>query len=180
MGCVNQRVCKITLHSKDYHPRFLDYALPSYLKAINDETSSVTVKHLSSRTIEEIPLPYPKLDEQAQIVTELDTQFSRLDEAVANLKRVKANLKRYKAAVLKAAVEGRLVPTEAELARKEGRTYETGEQLLARILQERRAAWEKQNTAGRKKKYVEPQPLDTTILPNLPDGCLRDAIGRGR
>jgi|WetSurMetagenome_2_1015567.scaffolds.fasta_scaffold818805_2 type I site-specific restriction endonuclease len=39
-----------------------------------------------------------------------------------------------KAAVLKAAVEGRLVPTEAELARKEGRTYETGEQLLARIL----------------------------------------------
>jgi type I restriction enzyme S subunit len=47
----------------------------------------------------------------AQIVAEIDKQFSRLDEAVANLQRVKANLKRYKAAVLKAAVEGRLVET---------------------------------------------------------------------
>ena len=44
--------------------------------------------------------------------------------------------------MLKAACEGRLVPTEAELARKEGRSYETGEQLLARILKERRAKWE--------------------------------------
>jgi type I restriction enzyme S subunit len=73
------------------------------------------------------------------IVAEIEKQFSRLEEAVANLKRVKANLKRYRAAVLKAAVEGRLVPTEAELARREGRGYETGEQLLARILTERRA-----------------------------------------
>ena len=57
---------------------------------------------------------------------------------MAALKRVQANLKRYRAAVLKAACEGRLVPTEADLARKEGRAYETGEQLLARILTERR------------------------------------------
>ena len=51
----------------------------------------------------------------------------RLDAAVVALKRVQANLKRYRAAVLKAACEGRLVPTEAELARKEGRSYETGD-----------------------------------------------------
>ncbi|HRI92780.1 MAG TPA: restriction endonuclease subunit S [Accumulibacter sp.] len=62
--------------------------------------------------------------EQERIVAEVEKQFSRLDEAVANLKRVKANLKRYKAAVLKAAVEGRLVPTEAELARCDGRDVE--------------------------------------------------------
>jgi type I restriction enzyme S subunit len=76
----------------------------------------------------------PSEDEQDEIVAELEKQFSRLDEAVANLQRVKANLKRYKASVLKAAVEGRLVETEATLARREGRTYETGEQLLQRIL----------------------------------------------
>ncbi len=38
--------------------------------------------------------------------------------------RALANLKRYRASVLKAACEGRLVPTEAELAREEGRDYE--------------------------------------------------------
>ena len=109
---LNQRVCKITVHSKKYDDRFLDYLLPGYLKAINVATSSTTVKHLSSRSIEEIPLPMPPLAEQVEIVQEIEKQFSRLDEAVANLKRVKANLKRYIAAVLKAAVEGRLVPTD--------------------------------------------------------------------
>ena len=159
---LNQRVCKITVDEALYLPRFLDYVLPGYLKAINDATSSITVKHLSSRTIQDIPLPLPPMEEQCEIVAELEKQFSRLDEAVANLQRVKANLKRYKASVLKAAVEGRLVETEATLARREGRTYETGEQLLQRILEERRAKW-----AGRGKwKAPEPPTTDAT----LPDG----------
>jgi type I restriction enzyme S subunit len=62
------------------------------------------------------------------------------------LRRVQANLKRYRAAVLKAACEGRLVPTEAELAKTGNRkaTFETGEVLLARILTERRQSWKSQ------------------------------------
>jgi len=76
---------------------------------------------------------------------------------------VQANLKRYRAAVLKAACEGKLVPTEAELARQEGRTYETGEQLLQRILTERRQNWQ-----GRG-KYKEPDAPDSDNLPPLPD-----------
>lgn len=105
-GLLNQRVCKVTLRTDQYHPRFLDFALPGYLRAINDATSSVTVKHLSSRTIEDIPLPFPPLHEQEEIVAELDKQFSRLDEAAANLKRVKANLVRYEMAVLRAMIVG--------------------------------------------------------------------------
>ena len=82
----------------------------------------------------QLPFPLAPLEEQREIVAEIEKQFSRLDEAVANLQRVKANLKRYKASVLKDAVEGRLVPTEAELARGEGRSFETGEQLLLRAI----------------------------------------------
>jgi len=119
------------------------------------------------------PIPVPTLERQHEIVAELEKQFSRLDEAVANLQRVKANLKRYKAAVLKAAVEGRLVETEASLARREGRTFETGEQLLQRILEERRAKW-----AGRG-KYKEPVVPDEEGLHTLPEGwawCACDQI----
>ena len=74
-----------------------------------------------------VPTPYPSppLPEQHRIVAEIETQFTRLDASVAALRRVQANLKRYRASVLKAACEGRLVPTEAELARSEGRGYET-------------------------------------------------------
>jgi len=69
--------------------------------------------------------------------------------------------------VLKAACEGRLVPTEAELAHAEGRDYEPADQLLARILAERRARWEAEHPG---KKYNEPAPPDMEDLPELPEG----------
>jgi type I restriction enzyme S subunit len=101
-------------------------------------------------------------NEQDEIVAEIEKQFSRLDEAVSNLKRVKANLKRYKASVLKDAVEGRLVPTEAELARHEGRSYESGEELLRRILEARRGQWK------RSSDYKTPRSKKSSV--KLPEG----------
>lgn len=88
-------------------------------------TGAVGQKRVSTTYLKEFKIHVASLDQQKHIVAETEKQFSRLDEAVANLKRVKANLKRYKATVLKAAVEGRLVETEAELARREGRSLPT-------------------------------------------------------
>lgn len=178
-GLLNQRVCRIKLTSDMYHPKLLDYALPGYLKAINDNTSSVTVKHLSSKSIAEIPLPLPPMEQQKFIVAEIEKQFSRLDEAVANLKRVKANLKRYKASVLKAAVEGKLT----EEWRKQHPDVEHANELLKRILAERRKKWEENyikkyvgvhghtlKDDSWKKKYKEPASSDISNLPELPKG----------
>ncbi len=61
-----------------------------------------------------IPIVTPPLDEQGRIVAEIETQFARLDDAVASLRRARVRLKRYRASVLKAACEGRLVPTESD------------------------------------------------------------------
>ena len=137
---------------------------PSYWKQVGTKALGVNINNLRRGDIESLTLPLPPLGVQREIVAELEKQFSRLDEAVANLQRVKANLKRYKASVLKAAVEGRLVETEASLARREGHTYETGEQLLQRILEERRTKW-----AG-KGKYVEPESTNVPNLSELPEG----------
>ena len=113
-------------------------------------------------------LRLPPLREQRRIVAEVEKQFTRLDASEAALKRVQANLKRYRASVLKAACEGKLVPTEAELAQAEGRDYEPADQLLKRILAQRRTRWESQ---GKKKgKYKEPVVQDTSGLPELPEG----------
>ena len=135
-------------------------------------TGAVGQKRVSTDYLKRAKIPVAPLDQQKRIVAEIEKQFSRLDEAVANLKRVKANLKRYKAAVLKAAVEGRLVETEAELARREGRSFETGEQLLQRILETRRSQWKG------KGKYKEPAVPDTTDLPELPEGWVWATIGQ--
>jgi len=113
---------------------------------------------------EDLQFPLPPLDEQRKIVAEIEKQFTRLEAGVAGLRRVQAKLKRYRAAVLKAACEGKLVPTEAELARQEGRTYETGAELLERILTERRQKW---NGKG---KYKEPAKTDVKNLSELPEG----------
>jgi type I restriction enzyme S subunit len=52
-------------------------------------------------------------------VAEIEKQFTRLDAGVAALHRVQANLKRYRAAVLKAACEGCLVPTNLKWPHKQ-------------------------------------------------------------
>jgi len=113
------------------------------------------------------PIPLAPFPEQRRIVAAIETYFARLDAGVAALERARANLKRYRAAVLKAACEGRLVPTEAALARAEGRDYEPADQLLARILAERRARWEAENPG---KKYKELAQPDMEGLPELPEG----------
>jgi type I restriction enzyme S subunit len=133
-------------------------------------TGAVGQKRVSTTYLKQSTIPVAPPDQQKRIVAEIEKQFSRLDEAIANLKRVKANLKRYKAAVLKTAVEGRLVETEAELARREGRSYETGTQLLQRILETRRSQWKG------KGKYREPAAPDTTDLPELPEGWVWASI----
>ncbi|MBN1138989.1 MAG: restriction endonuclease subunit S [Anaerolineae bacterium] len=117
--------------------------------------------------VREQPIPLAPFPEQHRIVAEIETQFTRLEAGVAALKRAQANLRRYRAAVLKAACEGRLVPTEAELARTEGRDYEPADVLLQRILAECRAKWEADNPG---KRYQAPIPPDTSDLPELPEG----------
>lgn len=141
-------------------PKYLYYFMQTV--DLGELSRSTTVPSIRKSDVVDIAIPVPQLSAQDEIVAELEKQFSRLGVAVANLQRVKANLKRYKASVLKAAVEGRLVETEASLAHREGRTYETGEQLLQRILEERRANWA---VRGRWK-----EPESTSPDSPLPDG----------
>ena len=125
--------------------------------------SGTTFLEVSGKRISQLPVPIAPLSAQNAIVAYLDEQLSRLDASVAALHRVQANLKRYRASVLKAACEGRLVPTEAELARQEGRDFDPGAQLLQRILAERR-----QRLSGRNHK--EAAGPTVTGLPEVPIG----------
>jgi type I restriction enzyme S subunit len=153
--------------SQELDAKYLYYFVSSQSfrkEAAGHMTGAVGLRRVPAAFLADAQLPMVPLDEQRHIVAEIEKQFSRLDEAVANLQRVKANLKRYKASVLKAAVEGRLVETEASIAQREGRSYETGEQLFQRILQERRAKW------SGKRKYKEPVKPMIESLSELPEG----------
>jgi type I restriction enzyme, S subunit len=104
------------------------------------------------------PFPLAPLPEQERIVAEIEKQFTRLDQAVASLRRLQGQLARYKASLLKAACNGRLVPQDP--------SDEPADQLLQRILAERRAQWQAANPG---KKYKEPAGVgEVENLPNLP------------
>jgi type I restriction enzyme S subunit len=124
--------------------------------------------------LEGMNVPLPPAREQRRIVEEIEKQFTKQEAGISALKRVLSNLKRYRAAVLKAAVEGRLVPTEAELARREGRSYDPASELLARIVTQPLLAVKKKAQAGvpvppkpRHKEHVAP---DAASLSKLPEG----------
>jgi type I restriction enzyme S subunit len=178
------------------YPKFFVYAIRSRIvqQQIQNRTRGVAQKKISLERFRDLAIPLPPLPEQRRIVAEIEKQFTRLEAGVAALKRVQANLKRYRAAVLKAACEGKLVPTEGELQRssREGgsgvpplsrkksqsrdgsatlpASYETGADLLARILKERRQKWQ-----GRG-KYKEPTAPDASKLPELPEGWVYAAV----
>ena len=147
---------------------FVYYYFLSAREMLQSLGGGTTFKELSGAAAATIPIPLPPLFEQHRIVAEIETQFARLDASVAALRRAQANLKRYRASVLKDACEGRLVPTEAERTRSEGRDLEPASVLLERILAERRARWETQEK--RRGKYREPSAPDASTLPQLPEG----------
>lgn len=94
--------------------RFLLYLLRHLEPEIAGRGTGSTFSAISGSILRSLRFALPPLAEQHRIVAAIEQHLSRLDAAVAGLGRVKALLPRYRAAVLKAAVEGRLVP-EGEL-----------------------------------------------------------------
>lgn len=154
---LNQRVCRVDLTSKCYDPRFLDSALPGYLNAINQKTSSVTVKHLSSRSMAEIPLPLPPLAEQKRIAAIVEKLLERVNAARDRLSKVPTIIKRFRQSVLAAACSGRLTADW----RDAHPDIEPADTLLGRILDLRHTGWSK--------KYTEPVEPDPRGMPDQPE-----------
>jgi len=101
---LNQRVCRLDVVDAALDARWLRHVLQGYLDAIWAETSSVTVKHLSSRSIGETPIPVPPIDEQRRIVEILEDHLSRLDAADAYLDASHRRATSYARSVLQEAV----------------------------------------------------------------------------
>ncbi len=162
---VNQHVC-IIRPKANLLPKFLAYffASPSEQSRILKVQVGATRQALTKLMIENWLVPVPAIEEQERIVAEIEKQFTRLQVGMSLLTRVQCSLKRYHASVLKAACEGRLAPTEAELARRESRSYEHANTFLTRIRSDYDVRWK-----GRS-QYKMFVPVDASDLPHLPEG----------
>ncbi len=79
---LNQRVCKIIPNPKELYTKYLIHFLPQALSEIHSKTIYTTVKHLSTKTIRDIEIPLPNLEDQIRIATLL----SRVEALIATRK----------------------------------------------------------------------------------------------
>ncbi|EMP7267172.1 restriction endonuclease subunit S [Acinetobacter baumannii] len=140
--------------------------------------SGTTRLKLTSASMKQIPLVLAPYNEQIRIADKIDELFSELNNGIAELETAQKKLELYRQSLLKSAVEGEL---SKEWRETQTEVSETGEQLLARILKERRERWEQEKLKefaekGKsppkdwQKKYPEPVQADTANLPKLPEG----------
>jgi type I restriction enzyme S subunit len=161
-------------------PKFLAYQLISQSNTIltNCTKTGTTVSSVETKLLQSLPVWIPEEAKQEAIVADLDKQLSCLDETTSTLQAIQAKLKQARASILKAAVEGRLVETEAELARQSGRYYEDAVELFERVTLEAAT----QPEEGRKGKGVlaSIKPDTEVELPEPPEGWTWvriDAVG---
>lgn len=154
---LNQRVCKLTPNPNFMNIDFLYAVLPGYLQLINDHTSAVTVKHLSSRTLTDTPIPLPPLPEQQRIVRKLDTLSTRTTTARTHLTAIAKLLEKYREAVLEHAFKGTLTDKQALFS-----GCKSGAALLEDIRAERKSHWLQTERAKKQAKGLNTS--DASIL----------------
>jgi type I restriction enzyme S subunit len=105
---LNQHIFKVVPNTELVSKKYLFFALRQAIVEMGrtEHLHGSTMKHINRGPFLAHRVRVPPLREQAEIVAELEKQFSRLDEAVANLKRVKSNLRNLRASALNAACEG--------------------------------------------------------------------------
>ena len=94
---------KSIIPGNDIDSEFLYYQLKYLKKEIQEKGSGTTFKEISAKTLGEVFVTVPPLDEQSRIVARIEKLFSKLDKAVDTLKTTKEQLAVYRQAVLKDA-----------------------------------------------------------------------------
>ncbi|WP_257975416.1 restriction endonuclease subunit S, partial [Vibrio parahaemolyticus] len=146
-----------------------------------------TMKHINRGPFLAHETRLPPIGEQIRIFDKLEELFSELDAGVKELKAAQTKLSQYRQSLLKSAVEGSL--TQQWRAENSDQVQETGEQLLTRILKQRREQWQQQKLSefaekGKtppknwQDKYPEPVQPDTTDLPELPEGWVWASVAQ--
>jgi type I restriction enzyme S subunit len=124
--------------SSKVNNRFLAHYLKSPIAQtwMKDRYIGMAMPRINVSHAREIPVPLPALTEQQEIARRIDALFKRADAIERRVAAATARADKLTQAILAKAFRGELVPTEAELARQEGRDYETAEQLLERAKSE--------------------------------------------
>lgn len=106
---------------------------PSLRRQTGEGQIGSTRGGFNTRLLASLDVPIPPRLEQDEIVRAVEKLFALADTIERRLQTATTRANKLPQSILSKAFSGELVPTEAELARLEGRTYETAEELLKRV-----------------------------------------------
>src|SRR5207302_10984816 len=114
---------------------YVSYCLndESTLKRMAEVVHGVGRSRLNLQEVKSIPIPLPTLEEQKEIVRHVEALFTLANAIEKRVAGALLRAEKLTQAILAKAFRGKLVPTEAELAKREGRSYEPASVLLERI-----------------------------------------------
>ena len=121
-------------------PEYLNLALQTHSVREQIEIparSTSGVHNINSTEVLNLKINLPDLDAQKAAVRRVEALFKLADAIEKRVELATKRADKLTQAILAKAFRGELVPTEAELARREGRDYESASVLLGRIRTER-------------------------------------------
>jgi len=133
-----QRVGRLSPYDTRIADYFFLYSISDrMLQEVENRLQGSDQPYLNTSLVPAIPVPLPPLPEQEEIVRRVESLFTLADGIEKSLRAATIRTEKLTQAILAKAFRGELVPTEADLARKEARPYEPASALLARIRRER-------------------------------------------
>lgn len=128
-------------------PEYVEFFLRTARENLSSFAPATAQKNINLEILGEVAVPFPPLAEQREIVRRVEKLFNLADAIEKRVAAATARADRLTQAILAKAFRGELVPTEADLARRENRPYESAAELLIRIQSERT---EKESQKGTK------------------------------
>jgi len=149
----NQAVAIIRLVPEGMINKFLMYYFlsPHAQEHIHESKADVARANFNLDDIRPMVVPVPPLAEQHEIVRRVESIFKLADAVEKRVVAATVRSDKLTQSILAKTFLGELLPTEAELARRDGRSYESASELLARIKSERESKdvvnriWDRRN-----------------------------------
>lgn len=104
--CLGRGVAAIRPHIGDRS--FYKYFFNAFEQYLYDNATGTTFAQVSSKTLQQMPLPLPPLSEQQRIVDRIESLFAKLDEAKEKVQDTLDSFETRKAAILHKAFTGEL------------------------------------------------------------------------
>jgi type I restriction enzyme S subunit len=120
---------------------------------------------LTQGAMNSIPVRLAPPAEQRRIVAKLEQILERVDSSQKRLDRISSIIKRFRQSVLAAAYSGRLTEDWKET----DTGSESATDFLKRIADHRKQKWETKRGDVVGRKYPEPDAMDSSDLPDIPE-----------